>query len=306
MITLNDLKKKWDSTTPYSNGFLQISEEHPLSVHVGYEGDQRCFVILDTGRWESIESSKAVGAECIEYSKGKYGLKFLLKYPSLDELFIKLCWDLLDFSKSESNPVQAVLDRYRSWLLLLQKQRTGLLSFSRQKGLIAELMFFIDQCEYREVDEVLSAWVGPEGCDQDFVFDNCWYEIKATAKASDSVRISSLQQLDRAEYGELIVLFMDKVSSDGTGAFSLPDVVEDVLLILPNQALKDKLECKLAMYGYYYRDSQNYRDIYYDLSERRDYRVEDGFPILSVHNVPHEIIDAKYSIELASIDCFKK
>ena len=306
MITLNELKKKWDSTTPYSNGFLQISEGHPLSVHVGYEGDQRCFIILDTGKWESIDSSKAVSAVCIEYSKSKYGLKFLLKYPSLDELFIKLCWDLLDCSKAASDPVQTILERYNSWLLLLQKQQPGLMSLSKQKGLIAELMFFIDQCESRDAGEVLSAWVGPEGCDQDFIFDNCWYEIKATVKSSNSIIISSLQQLDREDYGELIVYFMDKVSSGGTGTFSLPDVVEGVQRVLTDQIQKDQLECKLAMCGYYYCDSQKYRDTYYVCSERRDYIVDDGFPVLSVQNVPHEIIEAKYSIDLASIDCFKK
>lgn len=306
MITLNELKKKWDETTPYSNGFLQISDGHPLSVHVGYEGDHRCFIILDTGRWENIDSSKAVSAACIEYSTNKYGLKFMLKYPSLDELYIKLCWDLLDCSKTASDPLQKVIDRYRSWLLLLQKQRTGLLSLSRQKGLTAELMFFIAQSEFRGADEILSAWVGPEGCDQDFIFDDCWYEIKATAKASDRVLISSLQQLDRSDYGELIVYFMDKVTSGGTGTITLPGVVEDVLRNIPNQVMRDKLECKLAMYGYYFRDSQNYRDTHYVCSERRDYRVKDGFPVLSVHNVPHEIIEAIYSIDLASIDCFKK
>ena len=99
MMTLNDLQKKWNETSPFSGGFLQISEEHPLSVHVGYENDLRCFVILDTGRIDNIDSSKAIDAVCIKLSAEKYGLKFLLKYPSLDELFIKLCWDLMECSK---------------------------------------------------------------------------------------------------------------------------------------------------------------------------------------------------------------
>ena len=78
MMTLNDLQKKWNETSPFSGGFLQVSEDHPLSVHVGYENDLRCFVILDTGRIDNIDSSKAIDAVCIELSAKKFGLKFLL------------------------------------------------------------------------------------------------------------------------------------------------------------------------------------------------------------------------------------
>ena len=60
MMTLNDLQKKWNETSPFSGGFLQVSEDHPLSVHVGYENDMRCFVILDTGIIDHLDSSKAI------------------------------------------------------------------------------------------------------------------------------------------------------------------------------------------------------------------------------------------------------
>ena len=305
MMTLNDLQKKWNETSPFSGGFLQISEEHPLSVHVGYENDLRCFVILDTGRIDNIDSSKAIDAVCIELSAKKFGLKFLLKYPSLDELFIKLCWDLMECSKDAEYPLNAMLDRYSNWLILLQKAKAGIMSASRQKGLLAELLYLQDQIQLIGEDDALSAWVGPEGCDQDFVFSDSWSEVKATVKASNSVLISSLQQLDREETGELIVYFMDKLSAQSDGDHSLPQVVDEVKDMIQKPHNKDLYDCKLAMYGYYCKDTDQYQNIYYSLSEIRKYEVNLSFPRLSVNNIPHEIIEAKYRIDLSSIENYR-
>lgn len=305
MMTLNDLQKKWNETSPFSGGFLQVSEGHPLSVHVGYENGQRCFVILDTGRIDNTESSKAIDAVCIKLSAERYRLKFLLKYPSLDELFIKLCWDLMECSKDSEYPLNMVLNRYSNWLILLQKAKAGIMSVSRQKGLLAELLYLKDQIQLIGEGEALAAWVGPEGCDQDFVFADSWSEVKATSKASDSVLISSLQQLDREDMGELIVYFMDKLSTQGNADFSLPQVVQQIqdMIQLPHN--KDLYECKLAMYGYYFKDADHYLGIYYNLSEKRAFEVSPSFPRLSVHNVPYEITEAKYRIDLASIESFR-
>lgn len=305
MMTLNDLQKKWNETSPYSGGFLQVSEGHPLSVHVGYENDQRCFVILDTGRIDNIDSSKAIDAVCIKISDEQFGLKFLLKYPSLDELFIKLCWDLMECSKDAEYPLDAVLERYSNWLILLQKAKNGIMPISRQKGLLAELLYLHDQIQQIGEEEAVAAWVGPEGCDQDFVFADRWSEIKATSKASNSVLISSLQQLDREDTGELIVYFMDKLTAQGDGDFSLPMVVGEVkdMIQLPHN--KDLYDCKLAMYGYYYKDEDQYSNIYYSLSERRVYEVNRSFPRITVNNVPREIIEARYRMDLASIESFR-
>lgn len=305
MMTLNDLQKKWNETSPYSGGFLQVSEEHPLSVHVGYENDQKCFVILDTGRIDDIDSSKAIDAVCIKISAEQFGLKFLLKYPSLDELFIKLCWDLMECSKDAEYPLDAVLERYSNWLILLQKAKNGIMSVSRQKGLLAELLYLHDQIQQIGEEDALTAWVGPEGCDQDYVFPDRWSEIKATSKASNSVMISSLQQLDREDTGELIVYFMDKLSAQGDGDFSLPIVVEKVkdMIQLPHN--RDLYECKLAMYGYYFKDEDQYCSSFYSLSERRAYEVNRSFPRLTVNSVPYEITEAKYRIDLASIESFR-
>ena len=88
MRTINDLYEKWNSISPYTGGFLLVSDEHPLSFHIGYLSDsQKCFIVLNTGKLEKISSSKAINVENILLSDNSYALRFSLNYASLDEIF---------------------------------------------------------------------------------------------------------------------------------------------------------------------------------------------------------------------------
>lgn len=59
----------------------------------------------------------------------------------------------------------------------------------------------------------LQAWMGPRMADQDFVFLDTWYEVKATTSDAEQVRISSIEQLDCAAEGTLAVLALDQTSA---------------------------------------------------------------------------------------------
>lgn len=304
-MKINELQTKWEMTSPYSGGFLLVSGHHPLSFHVGYFGEQMCFMVLDTGKIDNISSSKAITAKCIQTEDKKYALSFLLNFESLSELFVKLCWDLIDCSRESSKPVDSILSRFNSWIRLLQKKGDGLLSPSSQKGLIGELLFLQDSIKTIGAYDSLNAWVGPEGSDQDFIFSNLWCEIKTTTIASATVSISSLQQLDRDDVGNLVVYFMDKTTSDGTQTVSLPEVIEETNSLLENPHLIDLFSCKLAMCGYYLKDVELYKTIRYRMSEKRSYEVTCDFPRLTRDNVPQGIQNAKYELELSAIEAYR-
>ena len=40
----------------------------------------------------------------------------------------------------------------------------------------------------------LAGWVGSEGADQDFVYADCWHEIKSTWASSSEISMSSVEQ----------------------------------------------------------------------------------------------------------------
>lgn len=303
MMTISELQGVWDSIPPYGGGYLRVSGNHPLSFHIGYHVDeQKCFIVLDTGKKEHIASSKAITAECIQTTDQLYALRFSLNYPSLDKIFLKLCWDLIDSSRTAENPVQKIIDQYGKWMRLLQQASGEIMSASLQKGLIGELLYFQSLAKERSLSSALNSWVGPEGCDQDFIFSDSWAEIKAVSIAANEVEISSLQQLDVSDCGFLVIYFMDKVSASGANTISLPEIVSQIRDEFLISRELDEFNIKLVKYGFLDKDLDKYHQTQFRLAEQRTYRVDGTFPRLSRKNIPAAIASAKYGISLPVIE----
>lgn len=102
------------------------------------------------------------------------------------------------------------------------------MSANAQKGLIGELLYLEYLIDQNGVKHAFESWVGPDGSDQDFLLDDSWTEVKTTTISSDSINISSLEQLDRDDFGRLVVYFMDKVDSPNKSTITLGDIFERV------------------------------------------------------------------------------
>ena len=306
MKSIAELFAKWNTISPYSGGYLLISDVHPLAFHIGYEGEgQKAFVVLNTGEIEKIVSSKAVSVVNIKLQNGSFALKFLLKYPSLDEIFIKLCWDLMEASANDANPVQKIIGQYGKWQTLLQKASADILSYNAQKGLIGELIFLKEMIPKEGIDQTLAAWTGPEGSDQDFNFESFWVEIKTTAIASTGLKISSLEQLDRNDQGFIVTYFMDPTPSHGSKSISLNEAVDSVSSLLITDEQRNSFECKLARAGYQHKDAHKYYEQRYRLCRNEIYKITEDFPRLTKDNICSEIISVNYEIDLPSLERFK-
>lgn len=306
MLTIDELYAKWNNISPYQEGFLLVSDDHPLSFHIGYLSDsQKCFVVLNTDKYDNLSSSKAINVENILLNNGNYALRFLLNFPSLDEIFVKLCWDLMCASKDESNPIEKIIDQYKKWLRLLQQMGNGLLPVHSQKGLIGELLYLSDFIDKHGEVAALDSWVGPEGCDQDYNFEIGWAEIKTTIISGTSVQVSSLQQLDREDKGLLIVYFLDRTTSCGNNTISLNELIEQIMTKLSLDKNKYLFAIKLAKSGYQNKDAEKYSSFRFKLAEKRIYQVDKDFPRLTKDNVSPSIIEVQYKIDLPSIDGFR-
>ena len=192
MKTIGELYEKWNSLSPFSDGYLLISDDHPLAFHIGYSGDsQKTFIILNTGEIDQISSSKAVQINNVQLRDDTYALSFLLRYPTLDELFVKLCWDLMDASREADQPLKSLVNQYKKWQRLLQLIREGLLPASMQKGLIGEMLFLESRIACDGECAAITGWVGPEGSDQDFNYERFWAEIKTTTDRKSTCLNSS-------------------------------------------------------------------------------------------------------------------
>lgn len=300
-----ELRQKWNSIDYYDGGSLRLAIPHALEWYVRYASEnQKSIVIVSEIPANNITSSQSIDAVCSQRRDGKYAISFTLVDHGQEDVFISMSSDIISYSKDETTinaALTKVLRRYAQWLKLLEYKRSTLLSTNAQKGLIAELAFLNETID-RGMNPVdaLAGWVGPDDADQDFVYPDGWHEIKAAGASSTMITISSVEQLDSDPPGELVVYRIDKCAPAHSGAVTLYQLVHTLLskLFLTPSTI-DVFMLKLASVGYI--DMKEYDNLYFVISAKKHYEVNDTFPKLCRANLPTEISNAEYQIDLPSI-----
>lgn len=306
-MKFDELKEKWDNMPAVGNGFLKLGLEHPLDLQIGYSlSAYKSFVVMDTGIINNIPSSFAVKVTNVQLTNMSWILEFQLVHPSFEEEFLRLCWDMIEYSSKEENALNALIHRYITWQKLLQYENKSVMSFQRQKGLLGELIYLSKTIDDIGVEEAVDSWTGPDGSDQDYLFSSEWAEIKSVSLASETVRISSLQQLQQEMEGQLIVYILESTTA-GDDRVCLVDVVSEIKAKLANNArYLDRFDLKLYKYGYRKNHENEYRENQFRFIEKREYVVNDSFPKLVGDNVSSEIVSCKYELSLAAIEKYRR
>lgn len=300
------LQRQWNSIDYKEGGFLQIDIQHPLEWHIGYHSiSQKTLLLVCTTDIGTIESSKSMAVTRRKReTDNRWTLSFELLRNEQEGVFSILCSDIIEHSRSASNEKEAlalVISRYKQWSRLLESQRSGLMDENRRKGLLGELLFLQKRIEVG--DSALTAiqgWVGAEGADQDFTYEDGWHEVKSVGASATSVTISSLEQLDCAGEGELVIMRIDKAAPDKTGALSLNDAVRQISSNIADASdALDLFRSKLSAYGYI--DLQEYSEQKYYCFGSQQYGVNDTFPRLIRRNVPIQVETLNYELSLSSL-----
>ncbi|MFM9281364.1 PD-(D/E)XK motif protein [Paenibacillus jiagnxiensis] len=228
MLTNEQLLDKWNNIAQYIKSYVRIDGTHPLDWHIGYEDiNQKSLLLVCGYKPEFLPSSKSILSSVGRRGDGKWTMTFRLVRQENEEVFIRLCCDLIESSRNQSNSIQGigfVAKRYMQWSKLMEQQSSGLLTDSERKGLLGELIH-LQKCIMNGVPthEAVESWMGPEGADQDFIFSATWHEVKATGVGSKTVSISSLEQLKAPYPGELVIYFIDKTAPNSSNSFTLLD-----------------------------------------------------------------------------------
>lgn len=310
-ITPEILEKQWSGINYTEGGFLQIDTQHPLEWHIGYQSiSQRTLLLVCDTEIGAIESSKSMMvSRRRRESDNRWTLSFELLRSEQQDVFAILCCDVIEYSRpavTEAEALKLVISRYKQWSKLLETQRNGLMDEHRRKGLLGELLF-LEQCitSANSTLSVIQGWTGADGADQDFIYPDGWFEIKSAGASAVSVTISSLEQLDCADEGELVIKRIDKAAPDKAGAFSLNGVVRRIsaILIGDTEAF-DLFRSKLSAYGYI--DLQEYSEQKYYCSSTQRYLVDETFPKLTKANVPTQVSALHYELDLPSLADWRK
>jgi hypothetical protein len=303
-MRIEDLIQKWNDAPSYDKSFRRVDDSHILDIYVGKDNDRRREIMIvsdiEPGK---INSSKALDIQKGKRNDGRWATRIILIKSDEEEVFTHLCWDLIEQSRgaaTKSAAIEILTTRFLKWQKLMESG-SDLLSNEVIRGLIGELIYIRQSLKNSYTwDEVMSAWLGPDGADKDFVFENTWTEVKTITSGKTFITISSLEQLDSDNSGVLSVIILDNTTSSDTEGFSFYDIVSEIhneLQTYPSALFA--YESKLMSLGYYER--REYHEKHYVLRAIRNYTVNESFPKLLHSSVSDSITNARYDISLPSI-----
>ena len=306
-MTFHDFEQLWKKIPQTNNGYVSLDSDSPLKLELGYHANNtKSFVVDDVGNLEPLPSSNAIHANIYILSNGTKILEFQLVNNEYEDVFLRLCWDLINSTVGIPKPLTALIERYLKWQKLLQRMSSGTLSYERQKGLLGELLYLEEMIKRIGCEAAVAAWVGPEGSDQDFVFCRDWTEVKTISIGAKVVRISSLEQLNQNCIGALHIFILES-TTPGENRKTLNGEISRIrALLMDDPIVRDKFETKLVMAGYNPTDKLKYEKNVFRFVEEREYSVDKDFPKLTSANVPIGVQECKYAISLSTIENFRR
>ena len=285
--------------------FTRIGDNRDINLYIGK--DENAHYSIDfRGTFHPV---KIVGSKVIEVSQFSIDetqfLRFSLLNSDLLECFSLFCYDLIKSTLGivdDETAYKQLQTRYLSWKRMFKPNR-GLLTESEIMGLIGELLYMRDyMIPIHGVDAALESWTGPEKTHKDFSLNDTWYEIKTISSGKESVRISSLEQLDSEIIGYLVVYSLERMSPSFNGV-RLNELVAQIMDLIPIAIQRDLLLAKLELYGYDF--SPEYDNYVYAVSDCVSYKVHENFPRLVRKDIPVSVSRIQYEIILSEIEDFK-
>lgn len=240
-------------------------------------------------------------------ASGDWVLAFDLQDEMYHAIFCSFAENMVTFMKEPANykkPFDAIADRYGQWQKLMRSHRDGLLSINEARGLIAELLVMRDVLtpKYGK-SKAVASWKGPIGADQDFQFDDVWYEVKSVPTGKNSVKISSLEQLDSSVFdkGVLVVVFIDMTIPADARAITLKRLIDSIYFSLEGQD-RYIFESRLADAGYFARPEYESGGYVVRQSSIVLYAIDKSSPVLRRSSVPISIVEAEYELSLVALN----
>lgn len=285
--------------------FKRVASTHPLDLFCGYDQFARqTLLLLSPNKPMNLNSSQIIKVDLgMRISDNKWALSFSLADNAFTDLFQQFCDDLITASQNLEGAeagTEFICSRYLKWQEMLSAVKNYVLSRSEIKGLIGEMIFLKDiLIPLYGIPAALKAWIGPEKADQDFVFPNTWYEVKAITSDAEHVRISSIEQLDCQDNGTLAILALDPTSSVDEFGITVNRLYHELAGTIATETLKTTFNNLLLKNGFYPRPE--YDEYVFRLKGIRQYHVGKDFPCLRRANIPGSVANVSWTLILAAI-----
>lgn len=301
----NDIYKTFKEDFP-SRHFIRFGDNRHLSLYIGRDENAR-YSFDFRGKYKPVRISSSDVIVVEQYKDGgMLTLRFSLENNDLLEYFCTFCQDLFDSVKVTSDDETAyhtLRSRYYSWRQLFRPNNARLTE-AEIMGLIGELLFLKDNMiSERGIDVALESWMGPEKTHKDFSDQQDWFEVKTINFGKESVRISSIEQLDSDIDGTLVVYELEKMSPSFEG-IRLNQLVNSIIALLVNTHQRETFMAKLQLFGFEFSNDND--NLVFALKNQYMYKVDNGnFPRIHRSLLPEAISRVQYELLLSEIEPFK-
>ena len=301
----NEIYNKFQQDFP-SRHFIRFGDNRHVRLYIGRDDDARySFDFRGKYKPTKISSSDVIAVE--QYKEGElFTLRFSLENNDLLEYFCTFCQDLLESVRvinDDESAYYTLRSRYYSWRQLFRPNNARMTE-SEIMGLIGELLFLRDyMIQEKGIDVALDSWMGPEKTHKDFSDQKDWYEIKTISFGKESVRISSIEQLDSDVDGTLVVYELEKMSPSYEG-IKLNQLVNNIMALFNNSFQREIFMTKLQLFNFDF--SNEYDAVVFVLRNKNIYKVDtENFPRLHRIMLPTAILRVQYELLLSEIEPFK-
>ncbi|WP_457748293.1 PD-(D/E)XK motif protein [Sulfurimonas sp.] len=280
--------------------------KHNIFWLVDANGKYGFYIDVQTFENDKIDSISLKGISILKKEANDRAKLFIGLNNNEDwNIFYTLCKDLIGIAKKYENEklmFNAIEVRLKKWQQFLLKNKTIDFPLYKQMGLFSELMTLRDIiAENSGFDVAVKSWVGANFDKQDFLLDNCIFEIKSykTSK-TPIVNISSANQL-YSDKVPLILITYGLTPSQNKG-IELKELIE----IIEQESLQISMELYelfwLKLYEYGYMSGIETNSFLVD--KKMYFNVEEGFPKIIPPMIKSQILDVKYSIDLLQCQKF--
>lgn len=305
MMNNNEIYKTFREEFP-SRHFIRFGDNRHLSIYIGRDDDAR-YSFDFRGKYKPVRitSSDVIAVE--QYKQGDLlTLRFSLENSDLLEYFCTFCQDLMDSVRVTSDDeaaYQTLRSRYYSWRQLFRPDNARMTE-AEIMGLIGELLFLKNfMIPERGIDVALESWMGPEKTHKDFSDQQDWFEIKTISFGKESVRISSVEQLDSDIDGTFVIYELEKMSPSFDG-IKLNQLANNIIASLQSASQREVFIDKLQLFGFDF--SNEYDNLVFALRGEHKYKVDtNNFPRIHRDMLPDAIARVQYDLLLTEIEPFK-
>lgn len=292
------------------DSYQRVDEIHPLDLYIGIDDMFRWTLLLVCDiKPQYLLSSKMIRVKLGQRDDERWTLSLSLVQDEYKDMFLLFCGDIIESSrmiKDKEKGARFIVNRYYEWKQMLADFRKGLLSPKEIKGLLGEMYVLNNELMDKFGPEKAAlSWTGPRAAYQDFVVDDTWYEVKTISSGKEEVKISSVEQLDCENKGELVVVFADKTSQTNVNAVNLNLIYIRILSRLADENVRNEFSNMLLKYGYFPRPEYEDSECTFEIKGIQHYQVAAVFPCLRRKDIPTTVTKVDYNISLPAIEMFK-